>query len=378
MIGLEPSDQVLVKGYLRVLLRVDFDIEWVQPKHPQANLFLVNHSFANAEAVRHIVNEQKLPALYVTKTADKKNVIENNVLYLSLKHLDVLKAWLHEHVPLIRGEIATDDLPNDDNDITVEFVNQHTQASLVEPSSAAPASTKQVPSFSEPDTDLADLYNQLHKLSSDNFYTITQDGKPVAIFQPSTRRAWARGDAFYPAFSCKWQLSSSSNDTPSDKYALNLNQWLWRCCMQDGSEVSELLPQDVHISLATWPKPNSNKQKSATLKILALAELRSVNTLETSSLLNVDKNLAHNVLAALYFSGLADTSGLVSPDAPITNMLGERKQLIDTIEMEAIEAERSAGVPVLSAPEKEDDTAETYNSGLSGILLRIRESLGLN
>ena len=45
LVGIRPSDQVIIKGYLRVLLRLEADLEWVSANHQQIDLFIINDEF---------------------------------------------------------------------------------------------------------------------------------------------------------------------------------------------------------------------------------------------------------------------------------------------------------------------------------------------
>ena len=38
LVGVSPADKVMLKGYLRILLRLEADLEWVSANHPQADL----------------------------------------------------------------------------------------------------------------------------------------------------------------------------------------------------------------------------------------------------------------------------------------------------------------------------------------------------
>ena len=42
LVGIRPADQVLLKGYLRILLRLEADLEWVSANSPQVDLFMIN------------------------------------------------------------------------------------------------------------------------------------------------------------------------------------------------------------------------------------------------------------------------------------------------------------------------------------------------
>lgn len=56
LVGIKPGDQVMLKGYLRILLRLEADLEWVSANNQQIDLFMVNHDFRHAESVQKLAN----------------------------------------------------------------------------------------------------------------------------------------------------------------------------------------------------------------------------------------------------------------------------------------------------------------------------------
>ena len=45
MVGISPADQITFKGYLRVLLRLDVDLDWVSAQVDDVDLYVINSRF---------------------------------------------------------------------------------------------------------------------------------------------------------------------------------------------------------------------------------------------------------------------------------------------------------------------------------------------
>ncbi len=46
-LGVKPAEQVMLKGYLRIILRLEVDLQWVSPKNPQVDLYFIDNSLRN-------------------------------------------------------------------------------------------------------------------------------------------------------------------------------------------------------------------------------------------------------------------------------------------------------------------------------------------
>ena len=95
LIGIKPADQLIIKGYLRVLLRLEVDLEWVSANHPQVDLFLINHEFRDASSiVKLLANQANKPVLYTSRTDVDEGWMLEDRLILPLKKLNALNNWL--------------------------------------------------------------------------------------------------------------------------------------------------------------------------------------------------------------------------------------------------------------------------------------------
>lgn len=106
LVGIKPADQVILKGYLRVLLRLEADLEWVSANHPEVDLFMINDEFRQSDNIIRLIqsNSQK-PVLYVGHTVIKGELVEN-LITLPLKETDKLNDWLFANVSVLNVHIS--------------------------------------------------------------------------------------------------------------------------------------------------------------------------------------------------------------------------------------------------------------------------------
>lgn len=95
LVGIRPADQVLLKGYLRVLLRLEADLEWVSASHASVDLFMINKEFAQAASIIKLLESQpQKPVLYTSRSDTDKGWIKDDQLVLPLTGLNELNEWL--------------------------------------------------------------------------------------------------------------------------------------------------------------------------------------------------------------------------------------------------------------------------------------------
>lgn len=391
LVGIDPSDQVQIKGYLRILLRVDFDIEWVSPKNPKVDLFIVNHAFSNSDSVKSLVSQSRSPVLYIARSATKNNTIENNTLYLKLEHVAILEAWLKQNVPRIYETFNAENLARNENQHTPNASELRAQSGNYTP----PLS----PSSNQLSNNAVEMINCLNDTYTEKYFDVISEGVSVAIIKPKERLIWPKGDAFFPNLSLGWQLKEIATPGLQVKHAMNLNTWVWICALHQGSHIAKILPLDAKLSLKTWPKPKNNADKSDYLRILAMTELKplSVNDIAKKTNISIDK--IHRCMAALYMAGFMDT-GLLTLDVYVKQQVRQLAPIKDShvqngaLAPDSIEVQTKDGQVITSKDELEKvidnqieakvnssylgkKLAETSkDKGFPGLLSRIRSTLG--
>lgn len=113
-VGVKPADQVMLKGYLRILLRLETDLEWVSASHSQVDLFIINNEFRHAASVTKLLaNQQHNPVLYASRASSGEGKIEADKIILPLKKLDALQHWLSSSVAVFGGSVPAIGVAND-------------------------------------------------------------------------------------------------------------------------------------------------------------------------------------------------------------------------------------------------------------------------
>lgn len=387
LVGIDPSDQVQIKGYLRIILRVDFDIEWVSPKNPKVDLFIVNQAFSNSDSVKSLINQSNSPVLYIANSKEKSNTIEGNTLYLKLEQVTVLETWLKNYVPKIQAT-------NNNDHLVKSSMTDNTNGQL-EKTFNTP-----VPASSQPSTPVIntaiktnelsrnaiDLINVFNDTLSEDYYNLSHNGKTIAIIQPKKRSVWLESQIEFPAFSLDWKLTAI-NPAPmlQIRHSQNLSTWLWTCCMQPNSSIAKILPSESKLYLKTWPKPQNTSNKSNYLRIIAMTELKPLSVNDIVLKTNLDRATVHQCMAALYMSGFME-SGLLTLDVYVKQQVRLQEQKTQALNQET--TPNNTQTPVMkeqpATPKHQQNSyvddlsksAVTKDKGFSGILSRIRVSLG--
>lgn len=425
LIGIDPSDQVLVKGYLRLLLRVDFDLEWVQPKHPKVNMFVVNKQFESVDSVKNLLTASKAPVIYTTRVAGKSDVIEGNTLYLSLKNVSVLEDWLNQNVTMIYETFHADKAEKETKKVSEQSIKVSSNINKAQGSSQLKTvindkaldglknKTNELPQNGVSNTtqkthelthDVVDLINRLNNIQSDAYFQITNGKEVIAIVKPKQRVVWPKGDSFFPDYELKWQIQEINPQNLQIKHAMNLNTWMWQCAQHKKSNVSAILPVSAKLSLKSWPKPKNNKEKSDYLRIFALTELKALSVEDIVAKTGIAQDKVHRCMAALYLAGFMDTGmitldvfvkqqlrlngakkSITEPNQPITiNNTPKNTKVTNKPQPKVIASGAEVAQMVsASVEQKNNDNYIEENAGLvkqkgfSGLLSRIRSSLGL-
>ena len=102
LVGIKPGDQVMLKGYLRILLRLEADLEWVSANNQQIDLFMVNHDFRHAESVQKLISSKPNTAtIYTARSETENGYLSQDLLVLPLKDLEPLSEWLFSKLPFL-------------------------------------------------------------------------------------------------------------------------------------------------------------------------------------------------------------------------------------------------------------------------------------
>ncbi|GAA0310102.1 hypothetical protein [Psychrobacter aestuarii] len=365
LVGIRPADQVLLKGYLRILLRLEADLEWVSASHGQIDLFLISHEFRDAASVMKLLSSQMhKPVLYVSRTEENDTgYMADNHVILPLKKLDTLSEWLMRSVPLLQKGSGTVTnilqqhayVPEDDSNIPTTMqaaqsadnsaATERTDAKVshtraAEPIPTRPANTLDAHAPQTPATPSPQPAKQAQeskpferavgdyegivrcikalqqRLTGLQQITALRDNERVcvAVIEPSTGRLWQ--DSTTPiALSLSWQIEAYNDVRPHDSDATDMTQWLWQAAWRQSALLAPLINDDASYRLRYWVKPAldaqgramSAKERREMMRVMTAIEHAPRNVSQMANRADISVGSSKKIIASLLFSGSLQT-----------------------------------------------------------------------
>lgn len=365
LVGINPGDQVMLKGYLRILLRLEADLEWVSATSQQIDLFMINHDFRDANNVQKLIRNQPHTAtLYTTRSDTEHGYVSHDLLVLPLKDLEPLNSWLFSQVPFLSGLSAMRSTSPAIADTTAANIadaaypaaitnhpladhrhrqttsestlqpshqtSQHDQlasdqASGLQQSIQPPSET--TPSRSTPATmanpttdplatvsphDLLDFANMFSRFQQrqDEVLAITNpNGTVLAYLNPKQQRVW--NISAYASFNQPWLVSVADDEVKNqlDVYAASdMVQWLWALSTKQSQKLEAILDLQINYHIESWVKPLHNADQHDHLKIQSVLEARSVTLDELVAVSQCTLPQVKNTLLGLFVTGAFSAS----------------------------------------------------------------------
>lgn len=380
LVGIRPADQVLLKGYLRILLRLEADLEWVSASHSHVDLFLISNDFRDAASVKKLLSEQAhRPVLYISRADDDEGSMINDELILPLKKIHVLNEWLMTSVAVLkqRAGAVTTILQQHDKVQAAESETVSLHADEVTISAAVPSQSAvtndrvtTVKSTAQPienaqtappppaqDTNpvaaaaprnrgadyqsVIHLIQQLQQRPTGMYEIITRiDNKPhtIAILEPSSSRLWLPeySEGATLPLSLDWQVQHYYADRPADSKAHDLMQWLWQYAWHHAGVLLPLINDDATYQLRYWVKPVlkspdqrmgnrqlSSKDRQELLRVMTAIESAPRNVNQLAQFADISVGAAKKVVASLLFSGSLQSDNYVKLDGRIHRIAAE-------------------------------------------------------
>lgn len=321
LVGIKPGDQVMLKGYLRILLRLEADLEWVSANNQQIDLFMVNHDFRHAESVQKLISSKPNTAtIYTARSETENGYLSQDLLVLPLKDLEPLSEWLFSQLPFLSG-VSVSNKASTTAKLTADAVDVYQSATgttanqrvasnppaqVANPSSgvahSAQASavttshTHNAPNqLAEPSQSMglsttangtvndeyligfAKIFSQIAQRHNEVLSIKSPAGTLFAYINPKQQRVWQVSD--HISFNQPWIISLADDAAAKQldvKTATNLVQWLWDLASTHGQKFEGLLDSHINYHIDRWVKPIHDADQHDHLKIQCVLEARSL------------------------------------------------------------------------------------------------------
>ena len=321
LVGIKPGDQVMLKGYLRILLRLEADLEWVSANNQQIDLFMVNHDFRHAESVQKLISSKPNTAtIYTARSETENGYLSQDLLVLPLKDLEPLSEWLFSQLPFLSGvsvsskasttaeltadavdayQSATDTIANQRvaSNLPAQVANPSSgvthsaQASAVTtshthnaPNQLAESSQSMASTTTANGTvndeyliGFAQIFSQIAQRHNEVLSIKSPAGTLFAYINPKQQRVWEVSE--YISSNQPWIISLADDAAAKQldvKTATNLVQWLWDLASTHGQKFEGLLDSHINYHIASWVKPIHDADQHDHLKIQCVLEARSL------------------------------------------------------------------------------------------------------
>lgn len=320
LVGIKPGDQVMLKGYLRILLRLEADLEWVSANNQQIDLFMVNHDFRHAESVQKLISSKPNTAtIYTARSETENGYLSQDLLVLPLKDLEPLSEWLFSKLPFFSSVSVSNKASNaarltadvvDDYQSETDTINQRVasnlpaqvanplsgvthsaQASAVKthhtynaPNQLAESSQSMASTTTANGTvndeyliGFAKIFSQIAQRHNEVLSIKSPAGTLFAYINPKQQRVWEVSE--YISSNQPWIISLTDDAAAKQldvKTATNLVQWLWDLASTHGQKFEGLLDSHINYHIDRWVKPTHDADQHDHLKIQCVLEARSL------------------------------------------------------------------------------------------------------
>lgn len=414
LVGIKPADQVILKGYLRVLLRLEVDLEWVSANHPDVDLFFISHEFKHADNVIKLLAKQgRKPALYIKRSANEEGTLVGDELSLPLKKMDVLNQWLYSHVALL-GATATRNTHTQNTPSNQSTQTEQTSQTPIQLTNPVQSSTAQSSTAQSSTTDthqaipthqaLIRFIEAIHQPQADKQHIVLA-GDIVATVDTKRQIVWQR-DANIANIHALFADNLTTIDLVTAKdeptgQPTDLKQWLWDNAWAKIDSLTPLISQSATFALRYWVKPSHGVERRDLLRIMTAMEHGQNGVVDIADMAGTSPMVTKQVLAGLLFAGYLDKSAYdnlavlaVAPSVSSpTNTSATPSQSVDGIDakaspLDAILSQRALGMPPKPQPAStitptSQQTAQPAKSDAPekkekmGFLSKLRRKLGL-
>ena len=361
LVGIKPGDQVMLKGYLRILLRLEADLEWVSANNQQIDLFMVNHDFRHAESVQKLISSKPNTAtIYTARSETENGYLSQDLLVLPLKDLEPLSEWLFSKLPFL-SSVSVSNKVSTAAKLTADAVDAYQSATANQRVASNPPAQVANPSFGVAQSAQASAVTTSHTHNAPNqlaessqsmassttangtvndeyligfakiFSQIAQRHNEVlsikspagtlfAYINPKQQRVWQVSD--HISFNQPWIISLADDAAAKQldvKTATNLVQWLWDLASTHGQKFEGLLDSHINYHIDSWVKPIHDADQHDHLKIQCVLEARSLTIDELVTRSQCSLPQVKKTLIGLFVAGALPASVYQQTIAQLNN-----------------------------------------------------------
>lgn len=374
LVGIAPADQVTLKGYMRVLLRLDVNLEWVAVADGNIDLFMIKNDFRSADSVTRLLeNNRSVPVLYVANDSLGNGSLNQDTLTIPLKQIGLLSDWLTRNVPALAGVVPSIGgvSPANTQTSTAPTTAQSANQNAAQTQGTTVGQIRTIQPSVSPMQAIIDLIEKLQGRSK-SLFEIVEGGVSLAVIDGYRQMVWVQ--SAHATLSERWQLRPYHGAMPATT-PQDVNAWLWQMAWHNPSVVASLIDNHSRYQLRYWVKPSVGQDRRDLLQIMTAMESQPLSVAEIAARAGVSSMTAKNAVASLLLSGNLTTDsykelkvqGTIEPPKAISghNQVGVG-QLTSSVSTPVSEP-KAAPKPAV-APEQAEKL---------GFLARLRKKLGL-
>lgn len=274
LVGIRPADQVIIKGYFRILLRLDVELVWAAATDKNINLFMINDEFRNAASIAKLLDANKaVPALYVKRDDMGSGGIQNNTLTIPLKQVNLLNDWLNQHLP-----------------------------SLNTPTQAQPNARDNAQNAPERTVNLDNILEMINIIHTrpKAVFELVEDDRVIAVVDAERQRLWVKGSI--SKLSPQMRFRVYGGQLPPAQEAKDASQWFWLLACHNPDTLLPLIEHNAHYRLRFWARPPANLRREL-LGVMTAIEGQALTLSEITKRSGVPAMTVKKALCALLFSG---------------------------------------------------------------------------
>ena len=87
-----------LKEHIQTAIPSHIQVNWSNIAEPHLDILMINHIFFDSPNIKSLIKNNHINVLQIANNADKNSLIEDDILYLPLNHLQSLHQWLNERL----------------------------------------------------------------------------------------------------------------------------------------------------------------------------------------------------------------------------------------------------------------------------------------